>query len=1018
LLVTALLLPGQAAYPADKETDPDVLCLKHANLATDDASLLGYVRDRAKLATDPAELPALIHQLGSSDFAQREEASGRLVALGERAVSLLRQNLNHEDAEIASRARACLERIEKNGQAYLAPAVVRLLGRRQPPGTLETLLAYLPVAADPEAEADIYFALDALGTRDGQPSSGLVAALGDKHPARRAVAACIVGRAGTAEQKEAVRKLLADKDPAVRLRAAQGLLAGHEAAGIPVLLRLLEEGSLELAWQAEELLHWVAGDEAPEQVLGAGSAEQRRACLAAWEKWTQKNSSLDWAALEQAPRRPGLLAVEEGLPVPGKHSYDKDGLDIRLRLYGCDGRLRHEFKAPEEMTVWRWLPEGRLITSSLPGEVKELWTEQDASGRALWETTFPPPWPRWTDLKRLPSGDVVAFSPKATLILDTRGQEVRRVRVVSGLVHDRASLQLPWPRSGLLWEAAVGEREERLVLHDYDLQTGESLRRLPLGAAIPQDASLLLVADAGGGSLLLACAAPAVNEAEHYQLLELDGASRVQRRTVLPGTIRVLQRLHNGRTVVGGQSGYGWGDHPLGWLGELDGDGRLVWEIASLNHVVRVQEVAPVVRLGWTWPRQGGADFNGPAYRLRQLQSKSLPERRCAAHRLKALKLNDAELRQAMESLADPDEEVRQALLDIALAAGKRVEREAVPSLIAMLKTHQHREFEYSAGCVLQNIGPAAIPPLIQLVEDQKQPAQARAWAVFALAGWLEDSRAAAVLRKSFHHTDPTIRKFALDGVCRRQEAARQWLPELVAMLESDDLESARTVASSFANLGPGVEEALPGILKALNKKELQGNLLDSLRFIGRTGPETLRKNVAVPGVLIRLLDKKEEVTTRSGAAALLGCLGSAAKKAVPALIEILQEKPTRTPGCTLQDMVATSLGAIGPPAKAAVPALLTIVKQQALDAETRQAAIVALGQIGSEAKEAIPALLAIVQEGALYTDPLVSPAMTALAGIDPKAGQEAARVWKAKFDKQYLSGPTVPPSPGIHSPR
>ena len=55
----------------------------------------------------------------------------------------------------------------------------------------------------------------------------------------------------------------------VRLRAAQGLLAGKDTAGVPVLIDLLADAGVEVRWQAEELLRWLAVDAAPEAVVGA-----------------------------------------------------------------------------------------------------------------------------------------------------------------------------------------------------------------------------------------------------------------------------------------------------------------------------------------------------------------------------------------------------------------------------------------------------------------------------------------------------------------------------------------------------------------------------------------------------------------------------------------------------------------------------------------------------------------------------------------------------------------------------
>jgi HEAT repeat protein len=74
---------------------------------------------------------------------------------------------------------------------------------------------------------------------------------------------------------------------------------------------------------------------------------------------------------------------------------------------------------------------------------------------------------------------------------------------------------------------------------------------------------------------------------------------------------------------------------------------------------------------------------------------------------------------------------------------------------------------------------------------------------------------------------------------------------------------------------------------------------------------------------LIEALKDKDNATyVRSDAAMALGGIGPAAKAAVPALIEALNDK-----GFNVRYWAATSLGQIGPAAKDAVPALIEALK-------------------------------------------------------------------------------------------
>ena len=133
---------------------------------------------------EPKYLPELIRQLGSDGFDERERASRRLVACGPQAAPLLRKATSDSDAEVARRAGDCLQQLELNAHAALPSAVVRLLIRRRPAGTVAALLAYLPSADEEAVEEEILYGLSALAFQEKKINSGLLAALQDPNPVR------------------------------------------------------------------------------------------------------------------------------------------------------------------------------------------------------------------------------------------------------------------------------------------------------------------------------------------------------------------------------------------------------------------------------------------------------------------------------------------------------------------------------------------------------------------------------------------------------------------------------------------------------------------------------------------------------------------------------------------------------------------------------------------------------------------------------------------------------------------
>jgi hypothetical protein len=133
-------------------------------------------------------------------------------------------------------------------------------------------------------------------------------ALKDADPARRAAAALVLGRSGTAEQRAAVQALLADPSPLVRFRAAQGLLGARERAALPALAALAGEAPWPVAVRADELLACVAGPHAP-RLFGTDAAARRRA-RAAWDAWVRRHGAADLAhgAVDLSPANPALRA--------------------------------------------------------------------------------------------------------------------------------------------------------------------------------------------------------------------------------------------------------------------------------------------------------------------------------------------------------------------------------------------------------------------------------------------------------------------------------------------------------------------------------------------------------------------------------------------------------------------------------------------------------------------------------------------------------------------------------------
>ncbi len=370
LLVAAVV--GRAADP-ESPTAQDERLLGGAHVSTDGPALLDFFRERTMTAAQQARLDELVKKLGDDEFDVREKASVELVKAGRLAVPLLKVAMKESDAEVSRRAADCLREIEQGGDAALTAAAARLIAARKPDGAAAVLLAYLPGAPDETVGGAVLAALGAVGLRDGKPDAALVAALKDKDVSRRAAAASVVGRAA-AEPRKAVLPLLEDAEPRVRLAAASALVHAGDRSAVPALIALVEKGTAEYAWQAEDLLFRLAGPDAKVPALGPGSDAAK--CRRAWDDWwKEKGDKIDLTKLDLEAAERGLTLVCDvnGGPRGSGSVWECDRAG--KVIWRCD-----DVNGPIDAQL---LPGGRVLVAERHG--KRV-TERDRKGVVLWET--------------------------------------------------------------------------------------------------------------------------------------------------------------------------------------------------------------------------------------------------------------------------------------------------------------------------------------------------------------------------------------------------------------------------------------------------------------------------------------------------------------------------------------------------------------------------------------------------------------------------------------------------------
>jgi HEAT repeat protein len=982
LLLILFVLPSVGAEPEkaipEGAPGPELVFLRHAKVPTDDNGLLTYLRRRAEAQADLSNLDRLIVSLSDDNFRVRERAVEKLVRIGQPALPALRRARTAADKELARRAAECVTRILAEDIEEVPRMVVNRLLRRQPAGMVEGLLHFLPFTNDEAIEADIYFGLDHLAGAGGKIHRALVKVLDDPMPARRAVAACIVGRVGDVPQRAQVRRLLEDPIPGVRLRAAQGLLAAGDKAGVPTLIALLERPPVLLGWQAEELLRWAAGETAPDAMLGQATPAARRLCQEAWQAWWRKHGpELDLR--QQAPERsrPGLFLVKDA----ERRATDMEIVGgARLTLYGCDCRPR-----------WRLanLPWFRDV-ALLPGD--RVWFEErgdkrlvvrDLQGKTLRELKGDPNWEHLFLSRPLPNGNALVVTatgrPRWTVTvreLTDKGQADIRAEF---MLAQPMALYEPWLRlpDGRFFSvgAAINPREggtvERL---DFLLPYEEKFGPFTVDQILP---SFHLVTVNREG------------------VTEWDWSGHVvwelKRRPQWPALTAI--RLRNGNTLVQGKA------FPA--FTEVDRQGHPIWELPIKPLDARVQQCLPLLQVGFTQrPTPGSLDI--PAVRLRQLHHKEAFVRRYAAERLGALAVEPDMVIPALAKALDDDREVTEVVFSSLARFGPK----CIPMVEKALKhprPHVRAQAANRLGSeALSRHAAGSIPRLIEALTDTDQ--DVRLSAIFSLFSFNQVAdQVVPALIELLKDADEKVAGYAARAVGHWGKKAAGAVPHLIEALHDKRQDVAWGAACSLERIGPEAASAVHALLEAAKRGEpsvrcqairamgaigpaaapaapfLTASLFQN-EYAGCRGPIAYALGALGPGMakttmplLVKGLQTEEFGRDKAAMAAGLALLGADAALAAQPLIEALKdETPEVAPAA------ARALGHIGPAAKDAVPALMELLPwpsegvkfAAAADrAKLRTAAVWALGRLGPCAKPALPALERLIGERLWHDD-------------------------------------------------
>jgi HEAT repeat protein len=182
--------------------------------------------------------------------------------------------------------------------------------------------------------------------------------------------------------------------------------------------------------------------------------------------------------------------------------------------------------------------------------------------------------------------------------------------------------------------------------------------------------------------------------------------------------------------------------------------------------------------------------------------------------------------------------------------------------------------------------------------------------AVTATAAMADD---VSNLVKQLKSGDVEVRRTAAKALGDGGPSAKDAVPGLTEALRDSDLYVRRFAAQSLGQIGPAAKSAVPALSTILkrgsDRKEVLAAVTDAISKIGGGSG-------SVDALAATLVDSSRDTESRRAAAEALGKLGSAAKPAIPALLEVL--KPLKAPPAGSSNEIraeaAAALGEIATP--------------------------------------------------------------------------------------------------------
>ncbi len=244
----------------------------------------------------------------------------------------------------------------------------------------------------------------------------------------------------------------------------------------------------------------------------------------------------------------------------------------------------------------------------------------------------------------------------------------------------------------------------------------------------------------------------------------------------------------------------------------------------------------------------------------------------------------------------------------------------AAPKLVELFREQNTRRSfgrdDVGLREALVAIGEPAVPHLIELTQDRRQPVRSAAWTVLGEVG----SIALSHLLEDLDHTDEEGRVQMLHDFGVIGAKIDEVPPKLIHACGDTSPRVRAAATAAIATVAPESRATIDTLLSALKDEDKTVRYTAAVHLGRLSDP---RAKAALPELISAVMDESLDTLGRQRrvrAARLLGKHKSAA--AVPALIEALNHE-------RLVFVACWALGEIGPPARAAIPLLKRLAENR-----------------------------------------------------------------------------------------